>query len=620
MSYKLISSEGYFLKVSPEIGDQIPLAAESLQMPVDLASLAQVLQVLRGETSRTMELEPIFLALGFEPLPKQALHFVPDDTSPRVNGSAGSLISLVARGIQNKHLDGKQYRKTYGKGDPRVDQQDDAYAESTTQLLDEPVRFGSTKQVRITRVGDGWSGLLARITLPALPQGMRWRSDVMEQVVRSFQLQVGGNLIYDCSGPINAAVCTAFNKWPIRDATRYVEQLKEEERRARSSKPWLIIVPLLVPPMWHDSNLIELISLHYHEVMVSFALASLADLVLHGGKELPVLDARVQIEADHVYMDGATRGNIAQGCIAKANAVAEKDTPPREQRVIAHEQCAKVIDTLPVDKHNMAREALQLYRRHVLLEEADTCALIRALQAEDLIGALAALSPTQQRICTAIANEPRVAQLWARYTKAEAALPLLTKRVIIKDRWEKGETAQTQVITASEASYAGLQQKLLPQIQWQINELDSTRNAVKRFPLQFNHPCAFLILVFRCDNDALMMEPDAHPFQRMTLSLNSYAFQSSDAIKAHEWNWKKCDALSTPAAHQKIYLLPFSKHALRWDEQGFPCTTNMSRLDTVTLEIEPNAAISTHWDVQIGTASMNVFRWSAGMGSCAYVN
>lgn len=612
-------ADGHEISVPEGLAAQIPCSAQQVVLPCTLVQLAQVLQVLKGEAERSQASEETFLALGFEPQAKQHLHFVPNGLEGRRSAGCGALVSLAAEGPQNIYSQGRQYRKTYGRDDERVPERQDRYAEDSIALLDEPLRFNSSKSIAVSRNGDGWGGLLAKITLPALPQGLRWRSDIAEQVVRCFDMQVGGISVYNCSGPLNAAVCTAFGKWPLEQSLRYVNQLSEQERYARSRKPWLLMVPLLVPPMWHDSNLLQLISLQYHEVRIIFELAALERLVCGAEEGTPLrelrLDAHIHLEADYVYEDGELRANMAQGMRATKEPIAAVEVAAVPCKVLAHTQVAEVDPPRTAEELAAVNTALGRWCQAVSLGEEDARALCvaRPLTAASLTQLLDALSPSSRRICAAIAQDPRTAQLWSRYAAPQVAL--LEHNAPTGFALQATQAAPPKAATP--LSQGGSEQ-FLPQIQWDTFELDTTTPTVKRFPLNFNHPCSLIVVAFRCTDDDVMMEADAHPFQSMQLQLNNHGFQSTDAIKAHEWNWKKCEAVGSPAPHQKFYLLPFSKHALRWDKDGFPCTTNMSRIDSLTIQVDPNTALPTHWEMQIGTASQNIFRQLAGMGGTAF--
>jgi hypothetical protein len=608
-------ADGASVLVERALLDALPAAtrecaAQGAPLACSLAQLATALPLLRAgldrcdSASASAAERAALAALGVALRPPQH-YFEPSASLAESTGSAtGALVTLAARGIQNVYTEGRQQKQTYGRGDARV-AKDDAYAEGSCALLDTALRFGAEQRVPIQRLGDGWAGVLCKCTLPPLPSGVRWRSDVAEQLIAEYEVVIGGSRIYHCSGALNAALGTAFGQWPAEQARRYAAA-DEAARANRSRRPWLLVFPLLVPPMWRGADLIELIALPYHTVELRVRVAQVSALVdgvalgSCAGSSLPT-ELRVQLEVDYVFMSAETRDNVRCGRPAKKDG---DDAIKRAAARIARPQAA--VAGAPQLAAGLA--ALRCFfnsvDRDADCRDAERAGLWNASTAAEAQRIVDRLDC--KAVCTAILHDPRIAALWSRFCAPQAAMV------------ERPSLGSNAVISQSDDCVG--REMFLPQVQWESVTFDATADGAQRFQLNLSHPCSLLLLAFRCDDDAVMEAAEAHPFQTMQLLLNGQPFQGSDAIKAHEYNWLKCGARATPAPHQKHYLLPFSKDALAWSRDGLPCTTNMSRIDRVELQLQPNRAVACRWQLQVGAVNLNIGRQLGGMFAAAYSN
>ena len=216
----------------------------------------------------------------------------------------GGLMQLVALDEQDARMD------PYAKEDPW--RPSSRYAHEPIRLnFNNPLDFGMSAQVQITRNGDQTMGFQLHVRVPELPAGHRWVPYLGNALIKSVELVIGGVVINRLTGELINILTHLRNK-DLGVYHRMIGHVPEMHTSWKAKKEKLLIVPL----DYVINEDIPLISLQYHEVRVNVELEKLENLVqlrsdmLPGHPDLHLKD--VFLMGEYIYLDTEERRHMAQ--------------------------------------------------------------------------------------------------------------------------------------------------------------------------------------------------------------------------------------------------------------------------------------------------------------------
>ncbi|QPB44372.1 hypothetical protein [Medusavirus stheno T3] len=158
------------------------------------------------------------------------------------------------------------------------------------------------------RSSDGFSWPCVKVLLPALPAGLKWRPDVVERLLVSASIQVGGNPVFSTTGAANKMVAQTFGVWPER-----TNSYGSSNAYMRSSKPWLVAIPIVsnetIPS--RTTPFFPLLCTQYHEVIFLVSMeTNLAALVEGPVQTDDIEPLRLAFEVDGILIDTPERRHL----------------------------------------------------------------------------------------------------------------------------------------------------------------------------------------------------------------------------------------------------------------------------------------------------------------------
>jgi hypothetical protein len=231
----------------------------------------------------------------------------------------GGLLQLVAYGAQDIYLSGNPqitfFKVVYKR-------HTNFSVEAIRQTFNGVADFGRKVSCTISRNGDMISRMYLQVTLPALADGEMWTHRVGLALIKSVELEIGGQKIDKQYGDW-------FNIWnelslPLDKRQGWQTMVGQEIRGVQSSNDnyWdsgngagqtTLYIPL---EFWFCRNVglaLPLISLQYHEVKVNFEFRNLSELYYF---ERPITNSYNIVDAalwcDYVYLDTDERRRFAQ--------------------------------------------------------------------------------------------------------------------------------------------------------------------------------------------------------------------------------------------------------------------------------------------------------------------
>ena len=454
-------------------------------------------------------------------------------TIPKSTGDTGAVVSLA----HDDRLVSKGFCKTYGQAMPQLGQ--DGFAEFKRTLCTEEVEFGCRQTIDIPHAADALQGLVAHI---GLDDRYAWSKVTAERVVESFELLCNGQIIYACSGPINAAICSARGKWP------------------RQQHGDALVIPLLIPPMWHDSALIPIPPFSRLSVSIVFA----------------PLQALVDLPSGYPHCQFGFTLNAYYVMLSPELGSWPDRSPSKTPIVIALDSV--VVERLP----NLAlwkEAALHWFAAVDHAAEREEAHRRRFLDTGDM-----ACGRSLQK-------DPAVAMLWTRFALPETVMVSPTDAL----------PDALPVVMETAPCF----EQFIPQLQCFEHVLNDDQ--VQRVPLRLHRMCTGLILVFA---------GEGHPFVWARVLVGNIEVATVTAVEAHDWEWIRCGA-SAPKPRDKRYFVALSKHAQSFDAAGFPCGLNASQLEVcLELHFDHSAYPSDH--VYIGAIGQNTLISSGGMIAVRY--
>jgi hypothetical protein len=231
----------------------------------------------------------------------------------------GGLLQLVAYGAQDIYLSGNPqitfFKVVYKR-------HTNFSVEAIRQTFNGAPDFGRKVSCTIARNGDMISRMYLQVTLPALTDGEMWTHRVGLALIKSVELEIGGQKIDKQYGDW-------FNIWnelslPLDKRQGWQTMVGQEIRGVESNddNEWdsgngagqtTLYIPL---EFWFCRNVglaLPLISLQYHEVKVNFEFRNLSELYYF---ERPITNSYNIVDAalwcDYVYLDTDERRRFAQ--------------------------------------------------------------------------------------------------------------------------------------------------------------------------------------------------------------------------------------------------------------------------------------------------------------------
>jgi len=194
--------------------------------------------------------------------------------------------------------------------------------ESIRQTFNGQADFGRKVSCTIARNGDMISRMYLQVTLPALADGERWTHRVGLALIKSVELEIGGQKIDKQYGEwlnIWNELSLSLDKrqgWQ-RMVGHEILGVDSSENNSWSSGNGAPQTTLYIPlEFWFCRNAglaLPLISLQYHEVKVNFEFRSLSELDRYNS---PITNSYRIVDAalwcDYVYLDTDERRRFAQ--------------------------------------------------------------------------------------------------------------------------------------------------------------------------------------------------------------------------------------------------------------------------------------------------------------------
>ena len=296
----------YYQPLASDIGDK-PIC-----IPIPEGGFDKKDKTPQSPTSSSLDIPP--------PAYSNALNTSPKNSGMLDNNTGhGGLISLVAKGPQDKYLTGnKQF--TLFKQVPR---RHTNFSMQTFEIPSTtPVKLGEKHIFNISRHGDLCYRMYLDIELPQLTSYMnhelKWTTSIGFAMIEYVELLIGGTSIDKHTGEwlkIWYELTTPLTKQEALD--KMVGNLSSSERF--TNRPINLIIPLQFFFNRFESQALPLIALQYHEVRINLKLRPLEQLLInsYNPSKIPAkieLDNEPQIRlyCDYVYLDTDERRSVAQ--------------------------------------------------------------------------------------------------------------------------------------------------------------------------------------------------------------------------------------------------------------------------------------------------------------------
>lgn len=518
------------------------------------------------------------------------------------NGACGGLIAVSSQSPTHSKtatLDGDRFNSV--RDIPRLcEAQDDSFSQFTSSCFNQRVAFGARESIRIPKTGDEICGITLEITLPALCGNYRlydrWRNDIVEAVLQSVVFRVESSPIYSATGYLNAALCTALGKFPTLASARY-NASSVEDQVAHSAQPWTLLIPLAIPPMWHDANAFK--SLAYSCFHVDLQLARFEELVAinHEADAYPFDNANVNLQ---LLVHGQYQSTDLR------NDSTKKQDLPRVK--LCREELA--VARKPNLRAGIA--ALKRWLAHVELSEHNRSLAYRAALLDEgaekphLDYYLTHCGETIQNIAQTLLLNPKAETLWTRFCAPGLAVV------------QRNKTAKRDVLAADAYATHWLPPldhiSYVPMLQYATFDLEP--GSAQVFNLDFDFSQTGLILAFSA-KDATPCEEE--PFESIRLMIGSVEQHACTYAYAREWNWMQCNAKALPQHWQHMCILPFSQYALKWTPRGFPCAIDTDWCGARSLVVTPPLHSKVRWTMHVGAITQNQYVQMHGMAGMRYV-
>jgi hypothetical protein len=231
----------------------------------------------------------------------------------------GGLLQLVAYGAQDIYLSGNPqitfFKVVYKR-------HTNFSIESIRQTFNGQADFGRKVSCTISRNGDMIHNMYLQLTLPALADGERWTHRVGLALIKSVELEIGGQKIDKQYGEwfnIWNELSLSLDKrqgWQRMVGHEIIGVNLEDNRNWDSgigAPQTTLYIPL---EFWFCRNAglaLPLISLQYHEVKVNFEFRNLSELDRYNS---PIQNSYHIVDAalwcDYIYLDTDERRRFAQ--------------------------------------------------------------------------------------------------------------------------------------------------------------------------------------------------------------------------------------------------------------------------------------------------------------------
>ena len=221
----------------------------------------------------------------------------------------GGLMQLVAYGAQDAFLTGTP-EITFFK---MVYRRHTNFAmESIQQVFSGSANWGSRATATISRNGDLITKCYIECQLPALQDGVHYKNQVGHGLIKSVDLEIGGQLVDRHYGEwleIWSELTMTAEKKEGYDNMTYNNSVSHVELDTKHSRK--VFVPLQFFFCRNPGLALPLIALQYHEVKLVFEFANAQD-VIQGDDVQNVEPIQPSLWVDYIYLDTDERRRFAQ--------------------------------------------------------------------------------------------------------------------------------------------------------------------------------------------------------------------------------------------------------------------------------------------------------------------
>jgi hypothetical protein len=161
----------------------------------------------------------------------------------------------------------------------------------------------------VRRDCDGFSWPCVKVLLPALPAGLRWRSDVAKRLLVGVRMDVGGIPFFEITGKANEMLARAAGVWPERANSC-------ERPYLRSGKPWLVAIPIMSNESMPQRTepFFPLTTTCDRDVVFRVSMEANASVLIEGplhDDTIAVPNLKIAFEVAGTFLDMPERRNLA---------------------------------------------------------------------------------------------------------------------------------------------------------------------------------------------------------------------------------------------------------------------------------------------------------------------
>ena len=563
--------------------------------------------------------------------------------------AGGGLVQLVAYGAQDVYLTGNP-QITFFKVVYR--RHTNFASEAIEQTFTGTFSFGSRVTVQLTRNADVVTkmylrvvlnqGLLANVTVTGgqsfTPQ-WAWVRNIGHALINDYYLEIGGtqidkqygdwlNIWYELTNPVGQTRGYAKMVGNVPAMTSLRDQLSYNSTglQPNQGQQYTLNVPLQFFHCRHDGLGLPLIALQYHEVRVTFDIATLNQLIItnyaNGGQPIWTTTPTVSYASlwvDYIYLDQEERKRFAQ---ATHEYLIEQVQYPSPETVTSTTTRSRLTFNHPckfiVWNLQLARWTTGL---RYLAYNADNRDTMQLLATKRFILAYASLTSGSLQTNPLLQNSilsKTLAAPWSTYYNNALAVYV-----------------DAYVLDPDNITITG---SLLPLDVCSLDAatLETTINAagaVTRNTSLYNNQGSSVwdYVVYQWDNYGLQLDRTENPFLTGLLQLNGHdRFNIRDGDYFNYVQPYQCFS-NTPSDGINVYSF-----ALTPEEHQPSGTCNFSRIDNATLQITLGRALgtanisstATFSSVYLASAATlniyafnyNVLRVMSGMAGLAYSN